>query len=123
MEANLDAARRMNVYDGRLSRAGSWNALYGAIEMQTNLRDTHWDGDEIRQLIRALEELQSGMHELEASLASRTGDLDEEHKDSAKNLIHYLALRGARHPADTGETRRHRTFLLGSRRAGSHGRC
>jgi pyruvate kinase len=62
--------------------------------MQTGLPDTHWDADEIRELICALEELRSGMLKLEASLASRTDGLDNEHKDSARNLIHYLALRG-----------------------------
>lgn len=62
--------------------------------MQTSLPDTHRDTDEIHELISALEELRSGMLKLEASLASRTDGLDAEHQDSAKNLIHYLALRG-----------------------------
>lgn len=41
----------------------------GAVGMETEPQKTHWNADEIRELICALEELRSGMLKLEASLA------------------------------------------------------
>ena len=62
--------------------------------MSRNTSEPNRELDEFKVLIRDLEELRSDMLKLEESYAVRTSKLHNLHEDSARNLIHYVALRG-----------------------------
>ena len=58
-----------------------------------NTQQSAWHADRLKQLIAELSKLRSQMIALENRLAHKTLGLPAEHQHSAKNLIHYLALR------------------------------
>jgi pyruvate kinase len=58
-----------------------------------NTPQSEWHADRLKQLIVELSDLRNEMIALENRLAHKTLALPAEHQHSAKNLIHYLALR------------------------------
>ncbi len=62
--------------------------------MQQHSDDTNLNRTEIRTAIQALNDLRTDMLELEGRFSSNTRTLAPGQRHSARNLIHYLALRG-----------------------------